>query len=335
MLAGKCIFITGGAGFIGSTLIGKLIEHNKVIVYDNLERDTLQGKAYALHPNLTLIKGDILDASLLEKSVNDAEIIIHAAAIAGIDNTVQNPVKTMRVNMLGTANILEAARKSGKVERFMDFSTSEVFGSHAFKVDEECQTVTGAVGEARWTYAVSKLAGEHLTHAYYREYGLPTVTVRPFNIYGPGQIGEGAIQIFIRKALRNEDIYIFGDGSQIRAWCYIDDMVKGILLALTHPNAVGESFNIGNARAVTTIYGLAQVVCRILNSKSKIVFKDPLSADIELRVPSVQKARNSIGYQAEVDLDEGIIRTAKWYQEHLDEMPSLPEIFLGKKGDHD
>ena len=171
------------------------------------------------------------------------------------------------------------------------------------------------------------MAGEHLTHAYHREYGLPTVTVRPFNIYGPGQIGEGAIQIFIRKALKNEDIYIFGDGNQIRAWCYVDDMVDGILLSLTHENAVGESFNIGNARAVTTIYGLAQIVCRILNSKSKIVFKPALSADIELRVPNVIKAQNLIDFKAKVDLEEGIKQTANWYIENMNSLPDLPDMF--------
>ena len=325
MIKNKRIFITGGAGFIGSTLIGKLVDDNEIIVYDNMDRDSLSHQKFANNKNLKLIKGNILDFNILKEAMNNAEIVIHAAAIAGIVNTVQNPVRTMRVNMLGTANVLEAAKENKNLERFMDFSTSEVFGSHAFK--EVAETVTGAVGEARWTYAVSKLAGEHLTHAYHREYGLPTVTVRPFNIYGPGQIGEGAIQIFIRKALKNEDIYIFGDGNQIRAWCYVDDMIDGILLALTHEKAIGESFNIGNARAVTTIYGLAQIVCRILNSKSKIVFKEALSADIELRVPDVFKAKKLIGYQAKVDLDGGIEKTADWYIKNMKDIPELPEIF--------
>lgn len=328
MLENKTIFITGGAGFIGSTLIGRLIHDNKIIVYDNLGRNSLEGKSYANHPNLTVIEGDVLDGAHMKQAIDHSQIVIHAAAVAGIDSTLQNPVNTMRVNMLGTANILEAIKDLPDLERFMDFSTSEVFGSHAFKVEESAETVTGAVGEARWTYAVSKLAGEHLTHAYHRQYGLPTVTVRPFNIYGPGQIGEGAIQIFIRKALQNEDIYIFGDGNQIRAWCYVDDMVEGVLLALTHKNAIGESFNLGNARAVTTIYGLAQVVCRVLNSKSKIVFKEPLSADIELRIPSVKKAKELIAYRAKIDLEEGIKRTAEWYFAHLHEIPDMPIMFL-------
>lgn len=327
MIKNKRIFITGGAGFIGSTLIGKLVDDNEIIAYDNMDRDSLSHQKFANNKNLKFIKGNILDFNILKEAMNNAEIVIHAAAIAGIVNTVQNPVRTMRVNMLGTANVLEAAKENKNLERFMDFSTSEVFGSHAFKVNEVAETVTGAVGEARWTYAVSKLAGEHLTHAYHREYGLPTVTVRPFNIYGPGQIGEGAIQIFIRKALKNEDIYIFGDGNQIRAWCYVDDMIDGILLALTHEKAIGESFNIGNARAVTTIYGLAQIVCRILNSKSKIVFKEALSADIELRVPDVFKAKKLIGYQAKVDLDGGIEKTADWYIKNMKDIPELPEIF--------
>lgn len=222
---------------------------------------------------------------------------------------------------------MEAAQELGGVERFVDFSTSEVFGSHAFKVDETQQTVTGAVGEARWTYAVSKLAGEHLAHAYYKQYKLPTVTVRPFNVYGPGQTGEGALSIFVRRALKNEDIVIFGDGSQIRAWCYVDDMVNGVLCALEHPAAIGESFNIGNSRAVTTIYGLAQAICRITGSSSKIIFKDPLSADIELRIPRVGKAKELINFEAKVDLDEGLEKTASWIAANEHALPPLPNLF--------
>lgn len=329
-ITGKKIFITGGAGFIGSTLIGKLIEDNEIVAFDNLDRNTLQSQSFANHKNLTLIEGNVLDAEHLMKSAQGAELFIHAAAIAGIDNTVQSPVRTMTVNMLGTANALQAANEAGKVERFLEFSTSEVFGSRAYRVEEVDSTTTGAVGEARWTYAVSKLAGEHLTHAYHREFGLPTVTVRPFNVYGPGQLGEGAISIMMRKALRNEDIYIFGDGSQIRAWCYVDDMVEALMRALNMPKAVGESFNIGNARAVTTIFGLAETICRVLNSKSKIVFKDALSADIELRIPKVDKAKNLIEFEAKVDLEEGLIRTAEWIAANESEFAAMPDIFLNK-----
>src|SRR5207342_2647163 len=139
----------------------------------------------------------------------------------------------------------------------------EVFGQQAINVEEGHVTTTGSVGEARWTYAVSKLSGEHMTHAYYDEFGLPTVTLRPFNVYGPGQIGGGAIRAFIEAALAGEDLIVRGDGSQIRAWCYVDDMVDAVLLSLEHPNAVGESFNVGNARSAVTIYDLAQRIKRL------------------------------------------------------------------------
>jgi len=327
MISGKKIFITGGAGFIASMLISRLADQNEIIVFDNYTRNTLKDTEYSQHPNVKQIKGDVLDYSSLKSEMRDSQIVIHAAAIAGIESTVRNPVNTMRVNMIGAANAMEAAKELGGIERFIDFSTSEVFGSQAFKVGENHQTVTGAVGEARWTYAVSKLAGEHLAHAYYKQYQLPTVTVRPFNVYGPGQTGEGALSIFIRKALKNEDIFIFGDGSQIRAWCYIDDMVKGVLCALEHPSAVGESFNIGNSRAVTTIYGLAQTVCRILESSSQIVFKNSLSADIELRIPEVRKAQELIDFKATIDLEEGLRKTAYWIKNNETKLPPLSNLF--------
>jgi len=142
---------------------------------------------------------------------------------------------------------------------------------------------------------------------------LPIVTVRPFNVYGPGQTGEGALQIFIKKALKNETIHIDGDGNQIRAWCFVDDFVTCIMRCMEVPEAIGESFNVGNARAVITILGLAQTVCRVLGSKSEIVFDPPLSADIALRIPSTKKAFELLGFKAAVDLDEGIRKTAEWF----------------------
>ena len=312
----KKIFITGGAGFIGSTLASMLCDKNQLVLFDNLTRDTLRHTDLASHPNVSLVKGDILNVPGLEEAMSGADIVVHAAAIAGIDTVIKSPIKTMEVNMIGTANVLKAAHKSGVKDRVIEFSTSEVFGSMAYRVTESMQTVSGSAGEARWVYAVSKLAGEHLTHAYYKEHGLPTVTIRPFNVYGPGQTGEGAIQIFIRRALKNEPINIYGDGTQIRAWCYVDDMIEGLMRAIENPKAIGESFNIGNARAVTTIFGLAEAVCRVLNSKSEIIFKDALSADIELRIPETRKAEDFLGFKAKIDLEEGVLRTAQWYKEN-------------------
>jgi UDP-glucose 4-epimerase len=314
MIKNKKVFITGGAGFIANALIGRLIEDNAIVVYDNFFRDTLSGSPYASHRNLKIVHGDVLDYPTLCRSMEKADIVVHAAAIAGIDTVIKSPTKTMRVNMIGTANVLEAARENHLKDRFIVFSTSEVFGSFAFKPTEDSDTVSGSAGEARWTYAVSKLAGEHLSIAYYREYGLPVVGIRPFNVYGPGQTGEGAIQVFIKHALKNEDLEIHGDGNQIRAWCYIDDFVDCLMRCMERPEAVGESFNIGNARAVMTTYGLAQTVCRVLNSQSRIIFNPPLSAEVELRIPSVEKAFKILGFKANIDLDEGILKTADYYR---------------------
>jgi len=313
----KTIFITGGAGFIGSAIIERLVENNRLIAYDNLTRDSLKDKACFTHPHLTLIQGDVLDFPALQQAMRGVDIIVHCAAIAGIDTVIKSPVTTMRVNMIGSANVLEAAAQLPRCERVVCFSTSEVFGQQAFRSVETDNTVLGQVGEARWTYAVSKLAEEHLAIAYYQEKWLPTTVLRPFNVYGPGQVGEGAIRTFVQRALRDEPLEIHGDGTQIRAWCYVDDMVEGVLTAMLHPKAVGESFNIGNQRAVTTIYGLANTIVRVLGSKSPIVFVRKDYVDVELRIPSVRKARELLGFEAQVDLETGILRTAEYYRRHL------------------
>lgn len=314
IIENKTVFITGGAGFIGSNLASRLVERNRVVLFDNLTRNSLKDKPFRDHKNLTLIEGDVLDFDALRRAMQGADIVVHCAAIAGIDTVVLRPVSTMRVNMVGSANVLQAAAGLSRVDRVVCFSTSEVFGQTAFRSSETDNTVMGKVGEARWTYAVSKLAEEHLAIAYYKEHWLPTAVVRPFNVYGPGQVGEGALRTFIQRAIRDETLEIHGDGTQIRAWCYVDDMVDGVLLAMLHPRAVGESFNIGNQRAVTTIYGLANTVIRVLESRSKIVFARRDYVDVELRVPAVQKARELLGFEAKIDLEEGIARTAEFYR---------------------
>jgi UDP-glucose 4-epimerase len=309
------VVITGGAGFIGTTLAHRLVDENEVIAVDNLHRDTLGGTELVEHPSFSFVQGDVLDAAFMNGVVRGATHLVHAAAIAGVDTVRESPVRTMRVNLIGTYNALEAALQTkDTMERLIEFSTSEVFGAYAFKVDEQHVTTQGSVGEARWTYAVSKLAGEHMAHAYHDELGLPTVSVRPFNVYGPRQVGGGAIRAFIETALAGKDFVIHGDGSQIRAWCYVDDMVEALMLALEHPNAVGESFNVGNARSAVTTYDLAQRIKRLTGCPGELVFRPLHYTDVELRVPNVEKARELLGFEATVELDEGLERTIAWYR---------------------
>src|SRR6201981_551836 len=314
-MQGKRIFVTGGAGFIATTLARTLVDANEIVALDNLHRDALSGTDLGSHPNFTLHQGDVLDAELVTEVATGATHIVHCAAIAGVDTVRESPVRTMRVNMIGTYNVLEAALgTSDTLERIVDFSTSEVFGTHADNVHEGHVSTIGSVGEARWTYAVSKLAGEHMAHAYHDEFDVPTVTVRPFNVFGPGQIGGGAIRAFIEAALAGRDLTIHGDGSQNRAWCYVDDMVRAVLLCLERAEAVGQTFNIGNDRSTVTILDLAQRIKRLTGCPGEIVFQPLHYAAVEIRSPNVAQARELLGFEAEVDLDEGLERTIAWYR---------------------
>ncbi|HEV3477997.1 MAG TPA: NAD-dependent epimerase/dehydratase family protein [Gaiellaceae bacterium] len=315
-LHGKRIVLTGGAGFIGTTLTRHLIDENEIVVLDNLHRDALAGTDVSGHPNLTFVPADVLESEAVRETIRGATHVVHLAAIAGVDTVLESPVRTMRVNLIGTYNVLEAAHETIEtVERFVDFSTSEVFGRHAYKVEEVHETAQGSVGEARWTYAVSKLAGEHLAHAYYDEFGLPTCSIRPFNVYGPGQIGGGAIRAFIETVLAGEDLIIHGDGSQVRAWCYVDDLVDALLLVLERPEAVGEVFNIGNERSVLTVLELATRIRDLMRADVEIKFRPLHYTDVEMRIPNVDKARKVLGWEPKVDLDEGLMRTIAWYRE--------------------
>jgi nucleoside-diphosphate-sugar epimerase len=313
-MAKKKVLITGGAGFIGTHITRRLLGEHRVVVYDNFFRDSLREAEFRDHPDLEVVEGDVLDLDLLVRSMEGCSLVLHLAAVTGIDTVVLKPTRTITVNLVGTFNVLEAARRHGICERLIDVSTSEVFGTLAYKSGEGEQTPMGAVGEARWTYAVSKLAAEHLSFSYFKEYDIPAVTIRPFNVYGPGQTGESAIRLFIRQALADETIEIHGDGDQIRSWCFIDDFVEGVLLCLEKQEAVGEVLNLGNPRGTITIYGLALLVKRVLESSSDIEFVPKNYVDVELRIPSIQKARAILGFEPAVDLEEGIRRTAEWYR---------------------
>jgi len=310
----KKIFITGGAGFIGTALIDRLIKNNEIVIYDNFHRNSIKNSPWRTHANLKVIEGDVLDLTGLKRNIKDSHYVIHLAAIAGIDTVIQDQVKTMKVNLIGTFNVLKAASALKECRRFVDFSTSEVFGPHAGNCSEKNDTVIGAIDQPRWRYAASKLAAEHLVHSYRKELNLPALSVRPFNIYGPGQVGEGAIQNFVLRAIKNDEIQIHGTGGQIRSWCYIDDLVDAVLKCIEVDRAVGEVFNIGNPAATVTINELARIVVRILNSKSRICLVPRNGADVKLRIPSIEKAETILGFEPKVGLEEGIRRTADWYR---------------------
>ncbi len=317
MIEGQRVLITGGAGFIGSSLASRIASKNEVTIFDNLRRNALEHTDLVKTNQVKLIVGDVCDTKAVAEAVKNQDFVIHMASIAGVDTVMKNPVRTMQVALKGTMNVLETCADQDQLKRIVDFSTSEVFGRFAYKVSEACSHELGAVGEARWTYAVAKLATEHLALSYHKETGLPTTSIRPFNIYGPRQVGEGAIHHFVVRALKNQDLVVHNDGAQIRSWCYVDDIIDGILLCLTNDACIGEAFNIGNPRSTLTIYNLAEEIRRIAGSSSTIRCTPWDQTDVELRIPNIEKARNVLGFEPRVDLEEGLSRTIAWYRDNL------------------
>ncbi len=309
------IFVTGGAGFISTTMARQLVEDNEIIAFDNLHNDALANTDLASHPNFTLVQGNVLDKDALEAAIpTDVDYIIHAAAIAGVDTVLADPVRVLEVNIKGSFNVAEVSSNRPGVKKVVDFSTSEVFGAHAYNVDEFTINPKVTVGEARWTYSMSKLAGEFIFHSHHTKNKLPTVTVRPFNIYGPNQVGTGAIHQFVRRALDNKPMTIHDDGSQIRSWCFVDDFVSGLLLATESDAAIGKSYNIGNPRSTVTVYNLAVLIRDLAESTSEIEFKKMGYADVALRIPNIDRSRTDLGFEPKVELVDGLKRTIEWYR---------------------
>jgi nucleoside-diphosphate-sugar epimerase len=314
-ITNKRIFMTGGRGFIASNIIKELLKDNEITIYDNGRRDALKYFSVDKEDNIKIIQGDVLDLNNLKKAMKDHDIVLHLAAVAGVSSYYRHPFRTMEVNFVGTYNALFAA-KENNIELFVNFSTSEVYGANAVDVSESDCTGQGPVGEFRWTYSTSKLAAEHLCFAYSEEKGLQVVSIRPFNIYGPGQVGEGAIQAIVSDALEGKDVTVTGDGMQTRSWCYISDMVHAVKLILTNEGAIGNVFNIGNPDTRITMLALAKKIIKLLDSESKIVMKEHIGADVMHRNLSIDKAKKILKYEPKVELDEGILSAAKWYKEN-------------------
>lgn len=310
------IFITGGCGFIGHHATRMFLSQgHEVVLYDNLRRNAIQYTDLLKHPRLRFVQGDILDAARLKRAMHGCSVVIHLAAMAGVSSYYFFPRRTMEVNVLGLFNVLEAVRDM-RLRLFISYSTSEVYGPSVFRSDEDEMTAQGAAKDPRWSYAVSKLAGEHLCFAYAREYKkFPFVTIRPFNVYGPGQVGEGAVSLFIDRALSGKPLRVTGDGTQIRAWCYIDDMLKALDACVRRaPRVKGNIFNIGNPSGTTTILDLVHRIHRLTESRSKIVHVPHIGTDVDLRVPNIRKARRMLGFRPTISVDEGLRRTIEWHR---------------------
>jgi nucleoside-diphosphate-sugar epimerase len=328
----KTILITGGAGFIGSNLAERLAKDNELILFDRFfQNQPLMFTPLYNNPKVRKVEGDILNAKALGDLALEADIVVHAAAMVGVGRVCTYPRETLETNFVGTLQILKALEKSSRLERFIYFSTSEVFGVNSFNVNEETPTAIGPAAEARWSYAIAKLAGEHLVKAYHCQAGFPAVTVRPFNVFGPRRLGAHAILSFVLNALQGNRIEVHGNGSQIRSWCYIDDFCDALMEMLARPAAVGEDFNVGNPQNTITIYDLARMVLEVTGRTVPIVRIESPFPDIALRTPSLEKARQILDYKPVYDMRQGLQLTADWYRKNLDFFVKKPaEASVGR-----
>ncbi|SFS88024.1 NAD-dependent epimerase/dehydratase family protein [Paenibacillus sp. BC26] len=322
------ILVTGGAGFIGSHLVRSLLQQgHRVITLDDLSAGRKSFLHDVLtHENHTFIQGSVLNRPVIKKCLDQVEAVFHLAAILGVKNTVEDPIKVIEGNIDGTRHVLELAFRRGVKVIFA--STSEIYGKNTkLPFSETSDRVYGATSIHRWCYAAAKSIDEHLCFAF-ADKGLPVTVLRYFNAYGPNQTNSlygMVIPRFIHAALRGEPLHVYGDGSQSRCFTYVDDMVRGTVSALGR-QADGLAFNIGSDRP-TTILQLARTIIQMTGSESPIQFKTYDEAfgkgyeDMPARIPDLTLAADVLGFSPGVSLEEGLKRTIRWFREEVNLQP--------------
>lgn len=298
------IIITGGSGFIGTHLISKLSKEHQITVFDSKKPMAQSGTSF--------IEGDIGNCEQVLDSVKNCDVVIHLAAVVGVENSESNLIKTLDVNIGGTRNILESCRIN-KIKKIIFSSSSEIYGEPLKIPIEESQKPIPIT-----TYGVSKLAAEEYVKSYCKTFGMKYAILRFFNAYGPGQSTEFVIPRFVKLALRNEPITIHNDGAQVRAFCYIDDIVQGISLAVTRGDQ--EIMNIGNDSEPISIKDLAKKIISMTNSKSNVIFlpfEDSKRKRNEIinRMPSIVRAKQILDYQPRFTLNDGITKIIDFLKE--------------------
>lgn len=306
----KTILVTGGAGFIGSHLIDALVGDNKVICVDNLSTGKRNNISHlARHKNFRFIKHD---ASKPLKIAGKIDYIFHLSSPASPVDYLQRPIETMMVNSFGTRNMLELAKE--KKARFLLASTSEVYGDpEKHPQSEDYWGNVNPIGP-RSPYDESKRFAEALVMAYHRIHGIDVRIARIFNTYGPRMRSNDGrvIPNFINQALVNKSITVYGDGKQTRSFCYVSDMVSG-LIKLMESDCAGEPFNLGNPDE-RRIIDVAKRIRELTNSKSDIIFNSLPEDDPEKRKPDMSKTKERLGWEPKVAFDDGLKRTIEWFR---------------------
>jgi UDP-glucose 4-epimerase len=315
--------ITGGAGFIGSHLAERLLDRgDRVVLLDNLSTGSMDNiRHLKSFERMQYHLDNIENRQLVAELVDDADAVIHLAAAVGVKLIVESPVRTIETNVNGTQMILEAANKKKKL--VLTASTSEVYGKNTnVPFHEDADLVLGPTTKGRWSYAASKALDEFLALSYWKENHLPVIVVRFFNTVGPRQTGRYGMVLpnFVKSALDNAPIQVYGDGKQSRCFCDVRDTVESLLRLIDTPKSVGEVVNIGNTEEVT-IEGLAQLVKQRTNSRSAIEFipydkaYEPGFEDMMRRVPCVDKLEGLTGFRPRTTLNEIIDRVSTFFQQ--------------------
>lgn len=301
------VLVTGGAGFIGSHLVETLVYDHDVTVLDNLSN----GSQMTTSPRATFVEEDVRDYLPVEKCARTSDIIFHQAAVVSVPASIERPRTSHSVNSMGTLHVLEASKCHDV--RVVLASSAAIYG-HPDDVPIREEYYTNPTSP----YGLDKLTADHYTRLYHELYGLDTVALRYFNVFGPGQQpGEyaGAITTFIDQALNNKPITVHGNGEQTRDFIYIDDVVRANLLA-AETNTVGQSFNIATGNA-TSILELAEIIQDLTDTASDIVHVDEREGDIKHSVADTTKAENQLGFEPEVTLEEGLEKTVAWYRSEM------------------
>jgi len=303
------VFITGGAGFIGSHLCDALVARgDEVSILDNLSTGSKVNIAH-LTGKIKVSQGDIRDQSLVESLVADSELVLHMAAAVGVDNILENPVESISTNFYGSEIVLNAALKSKK--RILISSTSEIYGKNIKQpLSETDDRVIGTPQKLRWTYSDAKALEEATAHFLFLTKQLKVTTLRFFNTVGPRQTGKYGMVIprFVKAAIENKPLKIFGDGSQTRVFCHVKDSVKAILDLSANDKTIGEVFNVGGKGEIS-ILDLAKLIINQTNSKSEITFTDYEDAyaagfeEMARRVPDITKIKLQIGWEPDISLN--------------------------------
>lgn len=314
-ISGAKILITGGCGFIGSHLAKMLVNNNKIVIFDShTNLSTPLGKMGLFdHPNIKIMPGNLVSPSDLTCLDLDFDYVIHAAGFLGINKVQEEPVKTMQINGIGTHNLLECMVKQQNLRRFIYFSTSEIYGTESLNVEESDDAIIPTVG-IRWNYACSKLFGEYLVKSFTQQYSIPSVIVRPFNVYGPYRYSPYGLGTILQNAMNDDVINISGDGQQTRSWCHINDFVTRIYACLVNENVIGEAFNIGNNATNISMLDLARIIVEITNSKSDIVVANNKIEDVRHRQADLNKSGHLLNYSPSISLYEGVVDVYKWIQ---------------------